>query len=404
MSKEKGNDLTIKIFALIIAIILWSYVMSEENPLITPEFRNIDVSFENIDSLERQNLIVMEPKEAKITVKVSGKRNDISKISEKDIIATVDLSGYTEGNKKVPVYVEVPSEVKLVDYSPKEISFKFEKIIRKGCPVTIETEGKLPQGYVLGEAEVKPQSVYIGGPRSWVNSVSKVIASVNVADKKDDINVSMPIKLVDDEGNDVRGVEKDQNAVDIFIPVYRAKKVPIKLQTENQLPDNYQVTNINVNPSTIEIKGKKEAIVGITSIKTKPIDINSLIGNKNAVVDLEIPENVSLVDPNQKVTVSLNIEESKTKTLDFTLHDVEIRNLDQGLSIDEEDLNKSFEITIKGSSDKVDFINKEDLYVELDLTGLDEGSHNVIPSIREEEGITIISIVPENFNITLKKE
>ena len=145
-------------------------------------------------------------------------------------------------SKKVPVYVEVPSEVKLVDYSPKEISFKFEKIIRKGCPVTIETEGKLPQGYVLGEAEVKPQSVYIGGPRSWVNSVSKVIASVNVADKKDDINVSMPIKLVDDEGNDVRGVEKDQNAVDIFIPVYRAKKVPIKLQTENQLPDNYQVT------------------------------------------------------------------------------------------------------------------------------------------------------------------
>ena len=404
MSKEKGNDLTIKIFALIIAIILWSYVMSEENPLITPEFRNIDVSFENIDSLERQNLIVMEPKEAKITVKVSGKRNDISKISEKDIIATVDLSGYTEGNKKVPVYVEVPSEVKLVDYSPKEISFKFEKIIRKGCPVTIETEGKLPQGYVLGEAEVKPQSVYIGGPRSWVNSVSKVIASVNVADKKDDINVSMPIKLVDDEGNDVRGVEKDQNAVDIFIPVYRAKKVPIKLQTENQLPDNYQVTNINVNPSTIEIKGKKEAIVGITSIKTKPIDINSLIGNKNAVVDLEIPENVSLVDPNQKVTVSLNIEESKTKTLDFTLHDVEIRNLNQDLSIDEEDLNKSFEITIKGSSDKVDLINKEDLYVELDLTGLDEGSHNVIPSIREEEGITIISIVPENFNITLKKE
>ncbi len=30
MSKEKENDITIKIFALIIAIILWSYVMSEE--------------------------------------------------------------------------------------------------------------------------------------------------------------------------------------------------------------------------------------------------------------------------------------------------------------------------------------------------------------------------------------
>ena len=34
MSKEKKNDLTLKIFALIIAIILWSYVMSEVNPPI----------------------------------------------------------------------------------------------------------------------------------------------------------------------------------------------------------------------------------------------------------------------------------------------------------------------------------------------------------------------------------
>ncbi len=404
MSKEKENNLTIKIFALIIAIILWSYVMSEENPPITSDYRNIEVNLTNVASLERQNLVVMEPKDAKITVKVLGKRNDISNISEKDIIATVDLSGYTEGNVKVPVNVEVPNEVKIVDYSPKDILFKFEKLVRKEKTVTIQTEGKLPQGYVLGEPEIKPQSIYIEGPRSWVNSVSKVMALVNVEDKKDDINVSVPIKLVDDEGNDVRGVGKDQNVVDVSIPVYRAKKVPIELQTENQLPDNYQIMNININPSTIEIKGRKDVLADISSIKTKPIDINSLIGNKDVAVDLEIPEKVSLADPNQKVTINLNIEENKTKTLDFTLNDVKIINLDQELSIDEEDLNKSFEITVKGSSSKVDLLNKEDLYMELDLTGLDEGSHNVSLSIKEEEGITIMSIAPESFNITLRKE
>ena len=86
------------------------------------------------------------------------------------------------------------------------------------------------------------------------------------------------------------------------------------------------------------------------------------------------------------------------------LYEAIVINEENILKALKEDLNKSFEITIRGSSDKVDLINKEDLYVELDLTGLDEGSHNVIPSIREEEGITIISIVPENFNITLKKE
>ena len=55
----------------------------------------------------------------------------VLQVSESDIIAQVDLNGYSEGNVKVPVYVQVPSDVRIVDYSPKEILFKFDKIIRK---------------------------------------------------------------------------------------------------------------------------------------------------------------------------------------------------------------------------------------------------------------------------------
>ncbi len=40
--------------------------------------------------------------------------------------------------------------------------------------------------------------------------------------------------------------------------------------------------------------------MGINSIKTKPIDINELIDNKNVILDLEIPENIGLTNPSQK--------------------------------------------------------------------------------------------------------
>jgi YbbR domain-containing protein len=403
MSKERNNDVTLKIFALIIAIILWSYVMSEVNPRITKEYKNIKVNFSNIESLETQGLVVMEPKEVNIRITIAGRRSDVIKVSEKDIIASVDLNGYKEGNVKVPVYIEVPNEVKIVDYSPKEILFKFDRLVRKESPVNVKTTGKLPEGYVLGDPKIKPQSVYIEGARSWVNAVSKVIALVDVTGKTTDISVTVPIKLVDDKGEDVRGVEKEQNVVDIFIPVYQAKKVPIELQTENQLPDNYEIMDINITPSTVELKGKKENLKDINSIKTKPVDINSLIGNKNVLVDLEIPEKVSLVEPNQKVTITLNIEENKTKTFNYTLNDVNIKNIGSGLSIAEEDLNKSFEITIEGNSSKVDLIEKGDLNLELDLSGLDEGSHQVNLNVRGE-GIRVINIVPGNFSINLKKE
>ncbi|NMB27420.1 MAG: hypothetical protein GX987_05155 [Tissierellia bacterium] len=403
MSKEKQNDLTLKIFALIIAIILWSYVMSEVNPKRTEEFK-VDVNFSNVASLERQGLVILEPKDVSIKVTVSGRTSDVIKISEEDIIAKVDLSGYKEGNVKVPVYVDAPYMVEVVDYTPKEILFKFDKLVRRDSPVTVKTTGELPKGYTLGEPEVKPQSVYIEGPRSWVSSVSEVVALVNITDITEDINATVPIKLVDDEGNDVRGVEKEQNVVDIFIPIYQTKKVPIELQTEGQLPDNYEILDISIKPSTIEIKGKKENLIGINSIKTKPIDINELIDNKNVVLDLEVPENVGLTNPNQKVTITLNIDENKTKTFQYNLRDVNIRNLDPELNVDENELNKSFEVTVGGSSSKIDLLNKENLTIELDLFGLKEGTHTVNLLGKGEEGITIMKIEPESFNIILKSK
>ena len=404
MSKEIKNNLSIKIFALIIAIILWSYVMSEENPIKPKEIRNVKVQLTNTSSLDRENLMIISPEEAKVNIRVKGKVKTLNDLSGDDFIVTADLSGYKEGDWKVPVYVEVPSDVKLVDYSPKEILFKFEKIIKEDSTVKVETTGELPKGYVLGEPEVKPQSIYIEGPRSWVNSVSEILATVDITDKTEDIKVTRPIRLLDGKKEDVRGVKQEQSSVEIFIPIYQTKKVPVELQTEGELPDNYDIMDINIDPSTIEIKGKKEVLRSINSIRTKTMDINSLIGKRNVLVELEIPENVELVDPNQKVKVTLNIDESKTKTFNYTLRDVNIKNLGPELKIAEEDLDQVFEVKTVGPGSKIDTLTKEDLSIEIDLKDLEEGEHRVSLLIQEQTGITSIEVIPETLNIKLLKE
>ncbi len=404
MSKEIDKNLTLKIFALIIAIILRSYVMGKENPSRTKTIKNVEVNFTNIESLEQQDLVIMEPKTAKINVELSGKLNKLRPLDEKDIIATVDLSGYREGDVKVPVYVEVPQDVKLLDYSPKEILFKFEEITRKEHLITLKTTGELPKGHILGEAEIRPQSIYIEGPRSWVDSVSEVIAEVELNDKVDDIKALVPINLVNSKGDDVRGLEQEQNFVDIFIPVYQSKEVPIELQTEGQLPDNYDIADIKIEPATVAIKGKKKDLRNINSISTRIMDINSLIGKRNVLVELDLPEKVELVDPNQQITITLNVAESKSKTFNYTLKDVNIKSLDPQFKIDEADLEQSFEVVLLGIAEKIDSINKEDLLIEMDLKDLEEGTHKVDLTIREKEGILSMDIVPDSLNIKLLKE
>ena len=386
MAKEK-NDWTLKVFALIIAIVLWSYVMSEVNPVMTEEFRNVKVNILNEASLEREGIVILEPENIDnidIKVTISGRRSDIIRVSAEDIIVQVDLSGYGTGEVKVPIYVQVPVGVTLKDYAPKEILFKFDKIVGRERPVTVETIGELPEGYVLGTPTVKPQSVVVEGPSTWLKSLSKVVATVDVSNITDeDINVTVPVKLVDDEGNDVRGISTKQNSVDVTIPVFRVKRVPIEMETVNQLPDGYEIVDLKLNPSYIDIVGKKEVLDRVESISTLPIDIRELMKNKSMPVELVIPEGVSLLKPDQEVTATLNVEEIVKRTFELTLKDVEVLNLAPDLSINEEDLNSPFSLTIQGYGSIVESLKKEDIKIQMNLAGLREGSHFVTIKVQE---------------------
>ncbi|WP_416197437.1 MAG: YbbR domain-containing protein [Sporanaerobacter sp.] len=404
MNKEKKNDLTVKIFALAIAIILWSYVMNDVNPRITKECRNVDVVFRNLEVLDRSGLVLMEPQEIKVNVKISGRRSDVLKIKDKDIVAIADLSGYSEGTKKVPIYLEVPSKVELVDYSPKEVSCTFEKIVSKEKAVTIKTNGKLPNGYSIGEAEVKPQLVFLKGPRSWVNSVSEVLAIVDISGRTSDINITVPIKLVDDGGNDVRGVEKDPNRVDIYIPVYRTKSVPIEIQTQGEFPSDVEITALSVSPSRVDIKGYGDLIGSINSIKTSPVDVKELMDKRSVDVSLMLPEGVELLNPEQKISVRLNLEKIETKTFEYNFNEINIKNLSGDLTAEIVDSYGNVAITLKGPETILNGITKESISPEIDLSGLGEGTYDVNINIREAQGVKVESISPSSIRVTLKKE
>src|SRR5699024_8179897 len=239
------NNITIKIFALVIAIIMWTYVASEVNPEITKEFRNIDVIFTNVDNLENAGIVALNPEEATVNVKLAGRRSDMVKISEDDITAKIDLEGYSEGTKKVPVDVEInSSRVRLVDYDPKVIPFEFDDISRKEEMVAIKTEGKLESGYVMGDIEVKSSSVFLKGPKTLMDSISEIVAIADIAGRTTDINLNLPIKILDENGKEIKGIDKNPTKVQVYIPVYKIKTVPVEIQTEGQLPDDYNISNM----------------------------------------------------------------------------------------------------------------------------------------------------------------
>lgn len=404
MSKER-NNVTLKIFALTIAIVLWGYVMSEVNPDEERVIRNVSVTFTNKHTLDRQKLVVMEPEEVTVSVEVTGKRSDMIDFDTSSIKASLDLSGYTEGQRKVPTKVELDqsSKIKIKSWEPKEVLFTFDKLITKDKQVTIKTIGKLDPGYILGNLETKSQTVLLKGPRSWVNEVSEIVTTVNLENRKEDGKVSAPIKLLDDQGNDVRGVEMEPSFIDIQVPILRTIKVPIELQIANQLPENYEITEVSINPSNIDIKGSSD-ILKLITIQTKAVDINSLIEDTEMEVELNLPKGVELLNPNEKVTVTLKVQESLVKTFSYKLDEITIKNLADDLSIDEEDYIKDIDILLKGNREIIEDLNKEDLQVSIDLATLIEGRNEVYIKYELPTGVTVKEILPQPIEINLIKD
>jgi YbbR domain-containing protein len=403
MSKER-NNITVKVFALLIAIILWSFVMNKENPEWPISSKNIPVTI-NTNTLDRLGLVLMEPKEITINVEVTGRKNDMKNFSAKNIVAQVDLSGRGEGQMKVPINVSLRNQlpgVIVTNWEPKEVLFTLEKIISRDIPVNIQTEGEVPTDYLLGNVNSKSQFVSIRGPRSWVNEVDKVVAIVNVEDINSDTSRSITVKVLDDQGNEVIGVDKVPSLIDVNISVLKTNSIPIELITENKLPDNFTITNIEISPRNIAIKGKKD-ILGINKINTKPIDINSLLEQTSMEVELDLPEGVELLNPKEKILITYTIEETIVKDYNVLMKDLTIKNLDSTLSINDLDLERSIQIALKGIKSVIDKVTVEDLVVEIDLLGLEEGTHTVQLKVGNIQGVTVDAIKPEPLEIELIK-
>ena len=396
--KIKKSDIPAKIVTLMIAIFLWSYVMSDTNPVRETEIRNITVNYINASELDRQGLIIMGPEEVKVNVRLTGKKADLDKFLKyrtENIFAQVDLSGYSEGKIKVPITVGLLDQatgVSVLSHEPKEVLFNFEKIVSKEVPIQITLAGELMEGYVTGDITLKPQKIMVSGPRTWINEVERAVGVVDVSGGKNDISVTVPVKVVDSAGEEVRGIDKEQAVVDVILPVFNTNKVPIELVTINELPDDYAITNIEIKPSNVLLKGKDLEM--ITRIYSKEVDILSLIDQESIDLELQLPEGVSLLEGDQKIVLSYKIERIVDKAITFSGNQIELLNLDNRFKLDESYLNQNYIVNINGFKSMLDTIKIEDLNPKIDLNELEAGEHEISIKWDDNPNFEIQSVNP----------
>ncbi|MDI6605346.1 MAG: CdaR family protein [Thermoanaerobacteraceae bacterium] len=392
------KDITIKIFSVILAFLLWLYVMGDENPEIPYEMANIPVKIVNINTLEKKGLTIVDEKNYYVTLRLRGRRNDILKLKSTDITAQADLSRITsKGINVIPIDINgLPNNIALVSISPSEIKVNVDYIAQIEMPVNIEISGNIAEGYAMMPAVSKPEKVLISGPKSKINLVKNIVAQVNVSNKNKDMNISVPVIALDKDNKEVKGINIDPKFVNINIEVNKTVKVPVNAKIIGKVQDGYDIASVNVMPEYVYITGSDSILDKIKSINTKQIDITGLNHKITQDIPYDLPEGAKLVKNDSTAKVFIDIQKVITK--DIVINNIQVKdsqNRNPQLS------NQTVTVTVSGVESVVNSAVPDNFNAYVDVSNFGSGKQNVNINVTTNLNLKIIKINPDTANVTI---
>lgn len=399
MRKFFASDTAIKILSIIAAIVMWLYVMNEQNPQVTYVIRDVPVKLQNLDETKfalKDNSI-----EYKVNVRVRGRRSLVANLKPSDIHAQVNLRGRMEGDNLIRVDVSTPPNVELIDVSPREIMVTLEAIIEEQLPVSVDIIGVPAPGFAVDRPTSKPQAVVVKGPRSLVNAVKKVSASIDVTDTNSTIVSTLPVRVLDAQNKEQKGVTFRPEVVEVTVPIVPVSNVQVLPNIRGNPPEGYIIRDVRIDPPTVVVTGGHEILDGLQSLGTESINVEGATSTVSTDVKLILPKGVSLFDEDiETVRVTVEIERLATTTLNVDSEEIQILNLSTGLQAEVE--KREILLTVSGPESIIDKVNKNMLRLNIDVANLAEGVY--IIDIRGDisRPYRVINIEPTSITVTLR--
>ena len=420
MKKRKITDnIPLKIMSVAVAVVVWLIVVNIDNPVGTNYYTLTNVELINKEYVESSDTIgkmcMPEEKQDSIRIAITTNKKIRDKIKVSDITATADLQQAVSLDTNpvmVPITVTcsvpgvTPNDIKV---TPQNLSVNLDEKETQEFVVNVSRGDTKPgKDYEAGSLTANPEKVRITGPKSLVNKIDKVNATIsldgNTQDFTQDVNLTIIDKnqeaLSDSEMNSLR-IENNAK-VSVTARLWKIRQgVGISAGYVGSPASGYQVGTVTTVPDTISVAGSTEGLETLTqndntiTIPADSIDISGEskdVERKISLKDL-LPDNVKLTSDSSEdvwVTVSILPEGSREFTLSTT--DIEVKNKPDDLQVTFE--TAQIEIRIKSDTEDLDDLNTEtDIKASIDLKGKEEGNYKVPVTLSLPDGYETVENV-----------
>ena len=206
MKKKKlTRNLSLKIMSVLIGFLIWFIVVNVDNPVSSKSITipGDKVELQNTAYVDSANMMCMQDDNPdSIRVTITGERRLLTRITQANITLTADLqqAGSLDTNPvMVPITASCPGiSPENIKVTPQYLSVRLEEKVTQEFLVNVNYGSSQPgKGYEVGSQTASPEKVKITGPKSLVNKIDKVNATVDVDGKTKDFTEEAELSIID---------------------------------------------------------------------------------------------------------------------------------------------------------------------------------------------------------------
>lgn len=375
------NKIFLIILSFIISLTVWVSINMGDYGETSYVVSNIPITINLPENAEKQGLKVFNNEELKGSVTVSGNRSIIGSLTADDIQIVPEQTDLLTSAGSYSLSLVAKKTGASLNYtvdsvSPSTVYIKLDRNRKITQKIEQNISYTIPNGY-YGTVLLSEDEVSISGPETEIKKIDKVVIKGKInKELSSSYKSEYKVKLLDSFGEELTNTDTlsiSPSTVTATVSVLQMKEVGVDLSSKNA-PTGIDLTEYyTIEPDKISLAGESDDIKNISRITTDTIDFSSLKNNDyNISKGLDIPNKCIDINSVNSVNVKLNLSSMKKKYL--TIDNFQVNGLDDNYS--GEVTTASLKVTIYGTKESIDKINKDNIisYVDLSDTDISVGS------------------------------
>jgi len=324
------------------------------------------------------------------------------RIDAESFKATVDLGNVDPSAGHVTAQVRVTAvdeRVSVLAFQPTQITIQLDRVTSRSVPVKATILGTVPPGFDLGTPTVDTPNATVTGPQSIVSRVAEVDARVPIDPSGIDVNRMIDLVAVDSSGAQLAPIDIEPASVRVRVAVFtdrRTRTLPVSPVVVGTPAAGFEVASVSVNPITVQVEGDANDLAGLERADTAPISVSGASSDLVQRISLALPSGVqALGEGTVEVTVHLR---AVTGT----------RVFEAGLVLVGASPDRVYQlstdrvlVTVGGSEVDLNRLSGSTLVLTLDVTGLGDGAHKVVPTANLTTGLSLLGVSPSPIVVTI---